>query len=58
MVGEASTPSSDFPTVTPEMIRELNGLGYRDIPARQLVALRIHGASPQWIRGVRAAMGG
>ena len=41
-----------------DFIRGMNDLGYADIPARELVSTRIHGVTVDWVRQVRAAMGG
>jgi hypothetical protein len=41
--------------VTPEYIREMRTLGFRDITAEDLVASRIHGVTPAYLREVRAA---
>ncbi len=40
--------------VTPELVRDLRGLGYRDIPAQKLIEMQIHRASPQFIRDLAA----
>jgi hypothetical protein len=41
--------------VTPELMRELGSLGFRNIDADNLVATRIHGVTPDYIRQMRAA---
>lgn len=41
--------------VTPEYIREMRGLGYKDITADKLVETRIHKVTPDYIRKMRAA---
>jgi hypothetical protein len=40
--------------VTPELVRELRSLGYRDVPAQKLIEMQIHRASPQFIRDLAA----
>ncbi len=41
--------------VTPEYIREMRGLGYKDISADKLVETKIHKVTPDYIRKMRAA---
>lgn len=41
--------------VTPELVRELRGLGFDKIDADDLVATRIHKVTPQYVRDMRAA---
>ncbi|HEX9163510.1 MAG TPA: hypothetical protein VF980_17520 [Thermoanaerobaculia bacterium] len=41
--------------VTPELVRELRGLGFDHISADDLVATRIHKVTPDYIRSMRAA---
>jgi len=44
--------------VSVAFITGMNGLGYEDIAAQDLITMRIHGVTPEWVREVRAAMGG
>ncbi len=39
---------------TPEFVRSLQTLGYRNVPSDDLVAFRIHGVTPEFIRGMQA----
>lgn len=41
--------------VTPELVRELRSLGYKDISSEDLVSTRIHGVTPDYIRQMRDA---
>lgn len=41
--------------VTPEYIREMRSLGFKDISADDLVATRIHKVTPAYVRQMRAA---
>ncbi len=41
--------------ITPEYIREMRGLGFRDISGDELVASRIHRVTPDYVRSMRAA---
>lgn len=41
--------------VTPEYVREMRGLGYRDIDADELISTKIHKVTPDYIRKMRAA---
>lgn len=41
--------------VDPEYVRELAKVGFRDLSAAKLVETRIHGATPEYIREMRAA---
>ncbi len=41
--------------VTPEYIREMRSLGFRNISAEELVATRIHRVTPDYVRQMRAA---
>ncbi len=41
--------------VTPELVRELRGLGFDKIAADDLIATRIHKVTPDFIRAMRAA---
>ena len=41
--------------ITPQLVRELAALGYRDIDADDLVASQIHGVRPEYIRRMTAA---
>lgn len=41
--------------VTPEYVREMRGLGYKDISADKLVETKIHKVTPDYIRRMRAA---
>lgn len=41
--------------VTPEHIRELRALGFRDLSAQEVISTRIHDVSPAFIRQMRAA---
>ena len=41
--------------VTPEYVREMRSLGFRDISADDLVAARIHAVTPDYVRQTRAA---
>src|SRR6185436_10785290 len=40
--------------VTPEHVRELRSLGFRDLSAQELINTRIHDVSPDYIRKMRA----
>lgn len=42
-------------TVTPELVRELRSLGFKDIDADDLISTRIHKVTPDYIRKMRAA---
>jgi hypothetical protein len=62
-LGYADLPVNDLFSiaihrVSIAIIRGMNDLGYADIPARKLVSMRIHGVTVEWVRQVRAAMGG
>lgn len=41
--------------VTPEYIREMRSLGFKDVTSEDLVASKIHRVTPQFIRDMRAA---
>ncbi|HYC58357.1 MAG TPA: hypothetical protein VEK79_02210 [Thermoanaerobaculia bacterium] len=41
--------------ITPEYIREMRNLGYRDIDDEELIASKIHKVTPQYIKEMRAA---
>jgi hypothetical protein len=41
--------------ITPEYIREMRSLGYKDIDSDELVSTRIHKVTPDYIRRMRAA---
>lgn len=41
--------------VTPEYIREMRDLGFRDISNEEIVASRIHRVTPEYVRSMRAA---
>jgi hypothetical protein len=41
--------------ITPEYIREMRSLGFRNIDADELVATRIHRVTPDYVRQMRAA---
>jgi len=41
--------------ITPEYIREMRSLGFKDISTDELVATRIHDITPQFVRDMRAA---
>lgn len=41
--------------ITPEYIREMRSLGFKDIDAEELVATKIHKVTPQFVRDMRAA---
>jgi hypothetical protein len=41
--------------ITPEYIREMRSLGFKDIDVEELVASKIHKVTPQFIRDMRAA---
>ena len=41
--------------ITPEYIREMRSLGFRDVSADELVASKIHRVTPQFVRDMRAA---
>jgi hypothetical protein len=41
--------------ITPEYIREMRGLGFRNISNDELVASRIHRVTPDYVRSMRAA---
>lgn len=41
--------------ITPEYIREMRSLGFKNISADDLVASRIHGVTPGYVRRMRAA---
>ncbi|MEO8378463.1 MAG: hypothetical protein ABI779_02245 [Acidobacteriota bacterium] len=41
--------------ITPEYIREMRSLGFRDITHDELVATRIHKVTPEYVREMRAA---
>lgn len=42
-------------SVTPELVREMRDLGYRDLSAEDLVSTRVHKVTPEYIRQMRAA---
>ena len=41
--------------VDPEYVQAMAAVGYKDLPAEKLVETRIHGATPEYIREMRAA---
>ena len=41
--------------ITPEYIREMRSLGFKDISSDELVASKIHKVTPQFVRDMRAA---
>ena len=41
--------------VTPELVREMRDLGYRDLTSEDLVSTRVHKVTPEYIRQMRAA---
>lgn len=41
--------------ITPEYIREMRSLGFKNIDAEELVATKIHKVTPQFVRDMRAA---
>jgi len=41
--------------VTPELVRELRDLGFRDLSAEDLVSTRVHKVTPEYIRQMRTA---
>jgi hypothetical protein len=41
--------------ITPEYIREMRSLGFKDIDVEELVASKIHKVTPQFVRDMRAA---
>lgn len=41
--------------ITPEYIREMRSLGFRNIDSEELVATKIHKVTPQFVRDMRAA---
>jgi hypothetical protein len=41
--------------ITPEYIREMRSLGFKDIDVDELVATKIHRVTPQFVRDMRAA---
>lgn len=41
--------------VTPEYIREMESLGFKELSAQKLIEARIHGVTPDYIRKMRAA---
>ncbi|HYC88036.1 MAG TPA: hypothetical protein VEO54_02395 [Thermoanaerobaculia bacterium] len=41
--------------ITPEYIREMRSLGFKEIDAEELVATKIHKVTPQFVRDMRAA---
>jgi hypothetical protein len=41
--------------ITPEYIREMRSLGFKDISAKELVASKIHRVTPDFVREMRAA---
>ncbi len=41
--------------ITPEYIREMRSLGFKDISADELVSTRIHKVTPEYVRETRAA---
>jgi hypothetical protein len=41
--------------ITPEYIREMRSLGFKNIDAEELVATKIHRVTPQFVRDMRAA---
>jgi len=43
--------------VSAEYVRGLNGMGFRNVPAEQLVKARIYGVSLEYIRYVREERG-
>jgi hypothetical protein len=40
--------------VSPDFVRELQGLGYRGVPVEDLVAMRIHGVTIDFVRQVQS----
>ncbi len=44
--------------VTPPYVKEIQGLGYTDIDADELVAFRVHGITPAYIRSINESAGG
>lgn len=41
--------------ITPELVRELRDLGFRELSAEDLVSTRVHKVTPEYIRAMRAA---
>ena len=39
--------------VTPEFIKGMSDLGYKDVPLDDLVKMRIHGVTPEYIKQMR-----
>ena len=44
--------------VTPQYVKEIQTLGYKDIDADALVAFRVHGVTPAYIRSINESAGG
>lgn len=54
-VGLADYLSMRIFDITPEYIREMRSLGFRDIGHEELVSSRIHAVTPEYVRAMRAA---
>jgi hypothetical protein len=43
--------------VSADFVEQLTGLGYRDVSADDLVAMKIHGVDTEYIKEMNAALG-